>query len=162
MVTVEFLERDDLPVVAEVLDRAFARFYHGEVFKIGQQYCFNGNFDHSLALVAKSDGLIVGAYGFREAKIGSHIEDLPRAVALSNGLRGVVLGVDPDFHGHGVGSALIDMSRKIALDRGLPYVFGSHDKVLNNIEFWKKHRQVVYESDRHYDTLAIVGNEDFV
>lgn len=64
-------------------------------------------------------------------------------------LHGVGLAVLPEYRGLGIGKALRDYTATMGYD----YIYGMHLSSLNNLEHWKKVREVVYTSSSMHITL---------
>jgi GNAT superfamily N-acetyltransferase len=160
-ITIEFMTGDDLPVVGEMFGEIFDNIYKGEVRDIRKAFLWNLSnlITPSISLVARHEDRIVAAYGLREECLAFDMAD-PDPIYDEHGLKGVVLAIEPEYQRAGLGSRLVMESKKLAGDLGKHYVFGSHDKRLNNIGFWKKHRDVVADAGSHYVTAKVLYNED--
>lgn len=68
------------------------------------------------------------------------------------GVKGFMMGVLPEFRNMGVGLKMIDYVNE-KIKKEFDYIWGGHLKVLNNIEFWKKTRNIIGENDNSYITM---------
>jgi len=64
-------------------------------------------------------------------------------------LHGVGLAVLPEYRNLGIGRALRDFTGTMGYD----YIYGMHLSSLNNLEHWKKVREVIYTSSNIHITL---------
>lgn len=64
-------------------------------------------------------------------------------------LHGVGLAVLPEYRNLGIGRALRDFTETM----GYEYIYGMHLPSLNNLEHWKKVREVIYTSPNMHITL---------
>jgi putative acetyltransferase len=105
----------DEPVVREVHLRAFGA--HGRVVA-GLADDLRGLIagDSGLALVAEEGGQVVGQVMFTPSLL-----DAPRRLVEVQVLS--PLGVLPEFHGRGIGSALVRRGLEVLAERGVPVVF---------------------------------------
>ena len=109
--------------------------------------------DWDLSLKAIYDDKIVGCYILNEDSITSEVIsntgfDLSRYKYL-RGLQGIGLAVLPEYRDKGIGKAL----REYPETMGYDYIWGMHLDSLNNLENWKKIRDVVYTSKDLHVTL---------
>lgn len=104
-----------------------------------------------ISLKAIIDNKIVGCYILNKdpylfkSNTGldtSHYKDL-------RGLHGVGLAVLPEYRNLGIGRALRDYTATMGYD----YIYGMHLASLNNLDHWKKIREVVYTSPTMHITL---------
>jgi GNAT superfamily N-acetyltransferase len=69
--------------------------------------------------------------------------------APPRGVQGISFAVLPAYRGTGLGKRLVVYSENLNFD----YIWGFHVKTLNNIDHWKKVRDVVIDDYSHYTTI---------
>lgn len=77
--------------------------------------------------------------------IGFHLLDEVKLKTGETFLEGFIMGIHPDFQRKGYGSALINFEKEFFKGK-YDYISGSHDGRLENIEFWKRHREILKTS----------------
>ena len=83
---------------------------------------------------------IIGVYILRTRPLRDCLdaEDYPAVAKYKGvGVEGVLLALDPDYHGQGLGRNLINIPQEL----GYAYVWGQAMGELDNLEKWKRRRE---------------------
>jgi GNAT superfamily N-acetyltransferase len=106
------------------------------------------DWDISLKMVDDNSGEIIGFYVFNNDNI-----PVENDTYTDNGLHGVALGIDSKYKGLGLGKQLINYPMENMGDR-FDYIWGMHLKGLNNIEDWKKRRDIISDNGSLFITAT--------
>lgn len=122
--------------------------------------------NNNLSVKIEIDGKIVGCYLLAEKSINEFISDInddklkdfPKKSTKilidsdfsDNGLQGISLAILPEFRGFNLGSKLKEYTYNLGYD----YIWGVQDKKLENIEFWKRTRDIIAESPNAYASIS--------
>lgn len=119
------------------------------------------NVNYEISFKAEYENNIVGFYFLTDKS--DLFEELKREGATptmdlekykdKKGVEGCALGIFPEYRNKGIGFLMIDTSIEYAKNNNIDYIFGQHYKTLNNIEYWKRIRKLIAESDTVYFTI---------
>lgn len=107
------------------------------------------------------DGIMIGIHVFFNNELDfrpQYCGELEEEFGDKKGIQGFMFGIHPDFQKQGYGKAFIQFEREFFKGK-FDYIWGNHDKRLNNIEFWKETRDVFFEKydetdkDTRYTTV---------
>jgi GNAT superfamily N-acetyltransferase len=147
-IVIEHIGSQDLTVIdecVEICNTVFSKHSSGV-----RPYIRNtANWD--ISLKATHNNIVVGCYILNTDPIHFTSNtgfDLSKYKNL-RGLHGVGLAVLPEYRDRGIGRALREYPDKMGYD----YIYGMHLESLNNLENWKKVREVVYTSNFMHVTL---------
>lgn len=159
--SIEKIKKEDVDSVMDILWESFGHLggTKEEMFKKLEKRIFNG-----LSICLKQNSKVCGVYLLNEKSINEFIQqiekneisDFPKnetkiylnESVSDNGLQGIALCVSESKRGLGYGELL----KEYTYNMGYDYVWGVQDKKLNNIEFWKKTREVFAESNSRFAT----------
>lgn len=100
-------------------------------------------------LVMTVDGNMIGYHFLSEDSISCFdAEELADEYKDMKGLRGFVFCIHPGFQRMGLGSRFMGFER-IHFRGKYDYIWGGADDRLNNIDFWKKNRDLTKESSSY-------------
>jgi len=90
-----------------------------------------------------------------EGKIGDFPPDETKIYFSGNipgkGIQGIALAIDPEYRDMGFGKMLKGWAKNLGYD----YIWGVSDKNLENIDQWRKERQILAESPTRWATIEI-------
>lgn len=99
------------------------------------------NWDISIGLI--SNNKLIGVYLLA-------IKQDPFKSLQGIGIQGVALGILKEFRGKGLSKTLINEVYNLEFD----YIWGEHDKRLNNLHHWLKRRNLLRETDESFYTYV--------
>lgn len=122
---------------------------------------------NGLSIALSIGGTIIGCYllneksaqifiqEIQEGKIGDFPPDETKIYfsgdIQGNGIQGIALAIDPEYRDMGFGKILKEWAKNLGYD----YIWGVSDKKLENIDQWRKERQILAESPTRWATIQI-------
>jgi GNAT superfamily N-acetyltransferase len=103
-------------------------------------------------LIMEINGKIIGCHLMSEGKIN---ETEFKLYKEKKGMNGVLFCIHPNFQKKGLGSKFIQFEREYFKGR-YDYIWGDADSRLNNYEFWKKNRDIIFETEKGKSFLSIM------
>lgn len=156
------IEENDIPKVVEILYEAFGHIDpKDEIERKLRPRMLNG-----VSLKISVGGEIIGCYILNPRSIREFISDINQnklkdfksdnteiyldSEMSNKGLQGIALAVLPNWRSKGYGDLLKTWYDK---DPRFDYIWGVQDKRLQNIDHWKKTREIFAECPTHFATI---------
>jgi len=73
------------------------------------------------------------------------------------GIKGFFMGVLPEFQRMGLGAKMVEYVNE-TINKDFDYIWGGHFKILKNIDFWKKTRNIIGENNESFITILNFKN----
>lgn len=156
-------KEEDLEEVVELVNFTLRNTTNGHYGNVGYIIEFQGICESSLKMTLDNKiigfhDLSAGNIDLRDLKEHRFKEDM-LSYNEKSGLEGFVFVIHPDYQRKGYGSLFLEYEKSFFKGK-YDYIFGACDIVLNNIEFWNKHRRVVCESLN--DKKEVIGYDTLV
>jgi GNAT superfamily N-acetyltransferase len=127
-------------LIKETFD-SFDNPFDSEGLTFFSNYC---NIDKNLVMEVK--GEIIACHIFSLDKLSEKDID---SYQDKNGICGFLFCIHPNFQKKGLGSKFIQFEREHFKGR-YDYIWGEADIRLNNYEFWKKNRDIIFETEKGF------------
>jgi len=144
---------DDIKVI---IPRLAEVFHKTKISNIGVWNMVKTEISIDKSVVILVDNKISGFYFIGDNQIPDIGNDVSKKLGELQGAEGVALGVFPEYKDRGLGKELITWSQYLPVD----YIWGYQLKSLDNINDWKKRRDVYLETPSMFITYQIF-NDDF-
>lgn len=134
-------------LIKETFD-SFDNPFNSEGLTFFSNYC-----DINEALIMDVEGEVVGCHLLSEYNLNEKGFD---SYKNKRGVHGFLFCIHPNFQRKGFGSKFIQFERKYFKGK-YDYVWGEADSRLNNYEFWKKNRDIIFETEKGKNFLSIMN-----
>lgn len=149
-INVRHMTRDDIMKIIPKLEEVFYKtnLPNKEIWEMVKP-----EFNIAKSSVITVNGVLAGFYFIGNNQIPDNGTPLYEKLKPLMGVEGVALGVFPEYKDTGIGKKLIEWSQKLPID----YIWGYQLKSLENINDWKKRREVYFEDDELYITYQLLN-----
>lgn len=140
----------DREKVSNLIKETFDSFdnpFNSEGLTFFSNYC---NIEKNLVMEVKSE--IIACHIFSLDKLNQKDID---SYQDKNGICGFLFCVHPNFQRKGLGKKFIQFEREHFKGR-YDYIWGATDNRLKNYEFWKKNRDIIFETEKGKSFLSIM------
>ena len=158
---ISIIQNDDINDVVDILYECFG---HLEDSKETLKKRITPRLLNNLSVKITLNNKIVGCYLLAEKSAQefinniktNNIKDFPlnnTKIYINeingNGIQGIALAISKKYRGLNLGKQLKNYAKNLQYD----YIWGVQDKKLENINFWKKTRKLLAESNNRYATI---------
>jgi hypothetical protein len=110
-------------------------------------------YNPDLSAVLTLDDRVIGFYFIGDMQIPDTGNPLYDELKDLRGVMGISLGILPKYKELGLGKKLINWSQRLPVD----YIWGGQEKSLNNINDWRKRREIYYDGPDFYLTFQMLN-----
>ena len=144
---IDFIQSSDIETILDLNRKAFGKIldpYHADSW-------LKRSVDWDMSYKVVHNNKIVGFYLLKPNDINDYFNVLE--AKYLEGIEGISFYIEPQHRGKGIGKKLKELTKLLGYD----YIWGGHDKRLNNIDHWLKTRKMVDTTEDAYYTIEIYG-----